>query len=299
MRHSFTIAALLAATAFTPALAQDDQHERRQQRERREPSDVSRGELRADRPAPGLEGRRETLPEGGWQRRQQQVAPAVELQQQVQVAPQRQWQGNGGGYRGGMRAPGQPQPQQASPAAPGVQAQGREWHRTDGVRAPFNGQSGFAPRDQRWAGERDHRVDNDHRFDGARDRQFDNDHRFDRRGFVDNGRRFEGNRGGDWNRDWRRDQRFDWQRYRYTNRNLFRGNRYDAPYGWNYGYRRFSVGFTLSNLLFDQQYWIDDPYSYRLPPAYGPYRWVRYYDDVLLVDLRSGRVVDAIYDFFW
>ncbi len=101
-----------------------------------------------------------------------------------------------------------------------------------------------------------------------------------------------------WSRDWRRDQRYDWQRYRSSNRDLFYGNRYYAPYGWNYGYRRFSVGFSLSYLLYDQQYWIDDPYSYRLPPVYGPYRWVRYYDDVLLVDLRSGQVVDAIYDFF-
>jgi hypothetical protein len=36
-----------------------------------------------------------------------------------------------------------------------------------------------------------------------------------------------------------------------------------------------------------------------LPPAYGPYRWVRYYDDVLLVDIRSGYVVDMINNFFW
>ena len=31
----------------------------------------------------------------------------------------------------------------------------------------------------------------------------------------------------------------------------------------------------------------------------GPYRWVRYYDDVLLVDIYSGEVVDVIHDFFW
>ena len=31
----------------------------------------------------------------------------------------------------------------------------------------------------------------------------------------------------------------------------------------------------------------------------GPYRWVRYYDDALLVDIYSGEVVDVIYDFFW
>jgi hypothetical protein len=26
---------------------------------------------------------------------------------------------------------------------------------------------------------------------------------------------------------------------------------------------------------------------------------VRYYDDVLLVDMYNGQVIDAIYDFFW
>jgi hypothetical protein len=36
-----------------------------------------------------------------------------------------------------------------------------------------------------------------------------------------------------------------------------------------------------------------------LPPVYGPYRWVRYWDDALLVDVRSGRVVDVIHNFFW
>ncbi|WP_409574764.1 RcnB family protein [Sphingopyxis sp. PET50] len=33
--------------------------------------------------------------------------------------------------------------------------------------------------------------------------------------------------------------------------------------------------------------------------AYGGYRWVRYYNDALLVDTYSGEVVDVIYDFFW
>lgn len=51
--------------------------------------------------------------------------------------------------------------------------------------------------------------------------------------------------------------------------------------------------------LFADQYWISDPYYYRLPPAYGSLRWVRYYNDALLVDVETGYVVDAQYDFFW
>ena len=102
-----------------------------------------------------------------------------------------------------------------------------------------------------------------------------------------------------WNRDWRRDNRYNYSVYRNQNRNAFRLPRYYAPYGWGYGYRRFSIGFTLSSILFDQDYWIDDADYYRLPPAYGPYRWVRYYNDALLVDIRTGYVVDTVYDIFW
>jgi len=111
------------------------------------------------------------------------------------------------------------------------------------------------------------------------------------------GRRYD-TRSGAWNRGWRNDDRFDWGRYRQANRGAYRLPRYYAPSGWGYGYRRFSVGVSLSSILFSENYWIEDPYTYRLPEAYGPYRWVRYYDDALLVDLRSGQVVDTVYDIF-
>lgn len=71
-----------------------------------------------------------------------------------------------------------------------------------------------------------------------------------------------------------------------------------APRAWGFGYRPFRPGFRLQPFFYDRSYWIDDPFAYRLPPADGPYRWVRYYNDVLLVDLRSGIVVDSIQGFF-
>lgn len=120
--------------------------------------------------------------------------------------------------------------------------------------------------------------------------------RDDRRDWSWNDR---GDRRPAWNRDWRRDSRYDWNRYRTANRAAYRLPRYYAPYGWNQGYRRFSIGVTLSSLLFAQDYWLDDPYSFRLPEPYGPYRWVRYYDDALLVDVYTGQVVDAEYGFFF
>lgn len=101
-----------------------------------------------------------------------------------------------------------------------------------------------------------------------------------------------------WDPDWRREPRYDWGRYRDTRRSAFRLPRYYAPYGWDRGYRRFGVGARLAPMLFAQSYWIDDPWSYRLPDADDPYRWVRYYDDALLVDLDSGAVVDVIHGIF-
>ncbi|MBX9881811.1 MAG: RcnB family protein [Sphingomonas sp.] len=129
--------------------------------------------------------------------------------------------------------------------------------------------------------------------------QFDNNRRFYDRGFGNGYDRGFNNGYRDWNRDWRRDNRYDWRGWRSDNRFIFRQPPYRAPYGWGYGYRRFSVGITLQPFFFDQQYWIGDPYYYHLPPAYYPYQWVRYYNDALLVDVDTGEVIDVIYDIFW
>ena len=61
----------------------------------------------------------------------------------------------------------------------------------------------------------------------------------------------------------------------------------------------FLIGFMLDAGFYGDQYWIEDPWAYRLPPAYGPYRWVRYYNDCLLVDIDTGQVVDVLYNVFW
>lgn len=111
-------------------------------------------------------------------------------------------------------------------------------------------------------------------------------------------RQWDGRRDGQrWSNDWRRDSRYDWQRYRSHNHSIFRVGRYYDPFGW--GYRRLSIGFTLYSGYYQSNYWLSDPWQYRLPPVYGPYRWVRYYDDAVLVNIYSGQVVDVISGFFW
>lgn len=97
---------------------------------------------------------------------------------------------------------------------------------------------------------------------------------------------------------WRNDPRYDWHGWRQGHGGLFHGPRYLPPRGYGYGYRAFAPGYRLQPFFYAQNYWITDPWTYRLPPADGPYRWIRYYNDVLLVDLRSGIVVDAIQSFF-
>jgi hypothetical protein len=100
------------------------------------------------------------------------------------------------------------------------------------------------------------------------------------------------------NRGWRNDRRYNWYQYRAANRHVYRLSPYYAPYR-NYYYRRLSIGIFLDSLFYSNRYWINDPWHYRLPAVYGPYRWVRYYDDALLVDIYTGEVVDVIHDFFW
>jgi hypothetical protein len=105
------------------------------------------------------------------------------------------------------------------------------------------------------------------------------------------------NRHSNWRTDWRRDHRYDWHNYRNQHRSIFRLGAYFDPFGW--GYQRYNIGWRLWPSYYSSNYWLNDPYMYRLPYAPFPYKWVRYYDDALLVDTYTGQVVDVMYDFFW
>ena len=168
--------------------------------------------------------------------------------------------------------------------------------------------------DRRWDQNRDGNLDRnwDRNRDGRLDRRLDrnDDERIDRRydrnrnGELDrrvdrnNDNRVDRQQPGRWTNGWRNDNRYDWRSHRELNRNYYRPGRYYSPYR-DRNYSRISIGFSIGSAYYGSRYWINDPWQYRLPAAYGPYRWVRYYDDVLLVDVRNGRVVDVIRDFFW
>ncbi|PKP89982.1 MAG: hypothetical protein CVT77_16315 [Alphaproteobacteria bacterium HGW-Alphaproteobacteria-16] len=93
-------------------------------------------------------------------------------------------------------------------------------------------------------------------------------------------------------RRWGRD---DWRGYRTQNRNLYARGNWRAPFRYN----SFRTGVRIAPQYYGSRYYISDPWRYRLPPVAGYQRWVRHYDDVLLVDVRRGVVVRVIRNFFW
>lgn len=163
--------------------------------------------------------------------------------------------------------------------------------------------------DRRWDRNRDDKLDRnwDRNRDGRLDRRYDRndderlDRRYDRNRNGDLDRRWDrnnDNRVDRWSHGWRNDRRYDWRGHRDRYRSYYSPGRYYSPYR-GHRYNRINIGFYLGSSFYGSRYWINDPWYYRLPDAYGPYRWVRYYDDVLLIDIRNGRVVDVINNFFW
>ena len=169
---------------------------------------------------------------------------------------------------------------------------------------PVAGQPWARSGDRQADSRRENARENDRRADrrqDARREEWRDDRRNYGQGYRD-GRRADNRYRNDYrhwdNRGWRNDNRYNWYRYRASNRSLYRLGRYYAPYR-GYNYSRISIGFRLGSLFYSNRYWINDPWQYRLPEVYGPYRWIRYYNDALLVDIYSGEVVDAINNFFW
>ena len=97
-------------------------------------------------------------------------------------------------------------------------------------------------------------------------------------------------------RDARHDNRGDWRDYRDRHPDVYRGPAWVGPRG--YRYRPVTVGYRFTPTFYDRQYWVD-PYRYHLRPVLGYQRWVRYGNDVVLIDIRSGRVLEINNGFFF
>jgi Ni/Co efflux regulator RcnB len=101
-------------------------------------------------------------------------------------------------------------------------------------------------------------------------------------------------------RELRRDQRErnrDWRDYRRTHRSVFNRRAYVAPRG--YRYRPIAVGAILNNAFWARPYWVNNYSTYRLPYPGRNRTYVRYGNDVLLINTRNGRVIAVYNNFFW
>mgnify|MGYP000170864192 CR=1 FL=1 len=319
-------AALASALALTslPAAAQDER------RDGGWGSREARAERRAERraqPQSQAQAQPQAAARGAWAQQREARAARPEPRADRGHRADRGDRGDRGSWA---------QPRDRGAAMPGVRAGAGATVATDS--APRDRSYGAYTRGRDWAAQRQARdaaaaqqrgeqqrpggtwARSQDRADWQRDRSYgatSTDRRHDRRqdaraerrddnrnynsGYRD-GRR-DDNRWGQnhrrWdNRGWRNDHRYDWYRHRSANRSLFRLGRYYAPHR-GYSYSRVSIGFRLGSPFYSNRYWINDPWRYRLPDVYGPYRWVRYYDDALLVDIYSGEVVDVIHNFFW
>lgn len=98
-------------------------------------------------------------------------------------------------------------------------------------------------------------------------------------------------------RDSRQEVREDWRDYRRSNRDAFRRPAYAGPRG--YTYRPVSVGYRFQPSYYGRNYWVNDYRRYRLPAPARNAQWVRYGNDVVLVNVRNGRVLQVYNRFFW
>ena len=295
--RNYLLSVLLATSVAMPAMAQDRDGGQRDRGEQSASSD-ERQQARAERRAARAErGDNEQRPERAERERPQQMAREEVIEQRQsgdqQAAQRRAYEPQGGERRGwgqrrsnndGMTAAIERQ-QQAARAEQGqvVEQQQRDYRR-DGRRR--DGDSGYVgSRDGSLLGRA---MENSR----ARDGQVVGQHYRDDRSRS----RYSGS-NRQWSNHWRGDRNYDWRNHRNRNRSIFRLGNYWDPYGSSY--RRFSIGFSLFPNYYRSNNWLNDPWMYRLPPAYGPYRWVRYYDDALLVNVYTGQVVDVEYNFFW
>lgn len=278
------IGILLAAGATMPAAAwarpndsevrvQRPAAERTQRVEQRQQRQETRQQVRQEVRQQRQETRQQVRQDAGRPRIQQPTERRHDAGRPAAVQGRGGWSGRGGDQsgRGWNR--------DRTPYTPGVEWQGD-------------------PNDPRMERARRHYEELERR----NQREYGRDRRGDNRGGTwnrDDQRRGDWNGHRRWDRNgWRSDRRYNWQGWRNSNRYLYRNPGYYAPYR-NYRYSRLSIGIVLDRLFWNQNYWIGDPWQYRLPDAGPGFTWVRYYNDVLLIDTYSGEVVDVIYDFFW
>ncbi len=98
-------------------------------------------------------------------------------------------------------------------------------------------------------------------------------------------------------REDQRELREDWRDYRKAHRNVYHRKAYVAPRGMRY--KAVRTGAQLNRAFYAKPYWVSNYSTYRLPRPGNNLTYVRYGNDVLLVNTRTGRVVQVYNGFFW
>ncbi len=292
---------LLLATAAAPAMAADEIDDRMARREAARAERAERAEARSERAEPRVERERPAVVEAVRERIVERREPRVVDVEAVRPAPEHRHEV----VEPRVREHRGPRNIDVDSSGPEFEvrdapASVRNWRRAErgGGGTPALVQQRT---DTGWEPARRHR---DQTVDAVRDRIAPIISRTPREGTqppLHVGSDRSGTTAhrwrGDWRRDWRSDHRYNWRDHRRRHRSLFHFGFYRDPFGWSY--RPYSIGWRLWPSYYRSSYWLHDPWSYRLPYAPPGYRWIRYYDDALLVDTWDGTVVDVIRDFFW
>lgn len=93
----------------------------------------------------------------------------------------------------------------------------------------------------------------------------------------------------------RRDYDRELRDYRRSHRSVYARGNWNAPFR----YQHWNNGARIGANYYAPRYYVANPQRYRLRPVASNMRWVRHYDDVLLVNIRTGRVVEVHRGFFW
>ena len=97
--------------------------------------------------------------------------------------------------------------------------------------------------------------------------------------------------------DLREEQR-DLRNAKWNYRNEVRDYNRAHPWNANFRYQRFAVGARIQPAYFGNRYTISDYGRFRWARPGVNQRWVRHFDDALLVNTRTGRVVKVVYNAF-
>lgn len=321
---------LLASAAVSPALAQEQDHGRWQNESEQSDRAEARAQAREQRQEQRQEQRSEAREQrfngaGDFSQAHQDQRPEPQPQQLPQLEQRgQQWQG--GNFGGGQQSDAQQQRQDRQWQGRGG-FDGRLFEDRNNVQAQINDNSQQSDQDRtferrdraNWnGGDRPNWSGGDLGQGDRRnwrggdlrqgDRPLPNVMR-DRNPLIVSDTPREGTQpplrtetrrhwgGTNWNPTWRNDRHYDWHRWRDRHRSTFRIGIYYDPFGWRY--RPYQIGWRLWPSYYSRNYWITDPWQYRLPYPPPGTMWVRYWDDALLVDMYTGEVIDVIRDFFW